>query len=58
MWIARAHEDIAVVFDKDPTGTSGWEVLFYLHLHALGLQRLAHHFYLKGYRVGPRLFAL
>ena len=58
MWIARAREDIAVVFDKDPAATSVWEVLFYPHLHALWLHRLAHHFYLKGHRLGPRLIAL
>src|SRR5919198_4342684 len=57
-WIARAREDIAVVFDKDPAATSMWEVRFYPHLHALWLHRLAHHFYLKGHRLGPRLIAL
>ena len=56
--IARAREDIAVVFEKDPAATSVWEVLFYPHLHALWLHRLAHHYYLKGYRVGPRLVSL
>src|SRR5438067_10882851 len=56
--IARAREDIAVVFDKDPAATSVWEVLFYPHLHALWIHRLAHYYYLKGYRVGPRLLAL
>jgi serine O-acetyltransferase len=56
--IARAREDIAVVFEKDPAATSVWEVLFYPHLHALWLHRLAHHFYLKGLRLGPRLIAL
>src|SRR5918911_217730 len=56
--IARAREDIAVVFEKDPAATSVWEVLFYPHLHALWLHRLAHHFYLKGHRLGPRLIAL
>jgi serine O-acetyltransferase len=56
--IARAREDIAVVFEKDPAATSVWEVLFYPHLHALWLHRLAHHFYRKGHRLGPRLIAL
>src|SRR2546423_15120397 len=56
--IARAREDIAVVFEKDPAATSVWEVLFYPHLHALWLHRLAHHFYLKGHRLGPRPIAL
>ena len=56
--IARVREDIAVVFEKDPAATSVWEVLFYPHLHALWLHRLAHHFYRKGYRLGPRLIAL
>src|SRR5438067_7183843 len=56
--IARAREDIAVVFAKDPAATSVWEVLFYPHLHAVWLHHLAHHFYRKGHRVGPRLLAL
>jgi serine O-acetyltransferase len=56
--IVRVREDIAVVFAKDPAATSVWEVLFYPHLHALWLHRVAHHFYLKGHRLGPRLIAL
>src|SRR5579863_6879251 len=56
--IARAREDIDVVFEKDPAATSVWEVLLYPHLHALWLHRLAHHYYLRGYRFGPRLIAL
>ena len=55
--IARAREDIAVVFEKDPAATSVWEVLCYPHLHALWIHRLAHHYYLKGHRVGPRSVA-
>ena len=57
-WLARAREDIAVVFEKDPAATSVWEVLFYPHLHALWLHRLAHRLYLKGQRFVPRLIAL
>ncbi len=56
--IARAREDIAVVFAKDPAATSVWEVLLYPHLHALWLHRLAHHLYRKGQRFVPRLIAL
>lgn len=56
--LARGREDIAVVFAKDPAATSVAEVLLYPHLHALWLHRLAHHFYRKGYRFGPRLLAL
>ncbi len=56
--IARAREDIAVVFEKDPAATSVWEVLLYPHLHALWLHRLAHRSYLKGRRFAPRLIAL
>ena len=56
--IARAREDIAVVFAKDPAATSVWEVLLYPHLHALWLHRLAHCSYLKGRRFVPRLIAL
>jgi serine O-acetyltransferase len=56
--IARAREDIAVVFAKDPAATSVWEVLLYPHLHALWLHRLAHRSYLKGRRFVPRLIAL
>ncbi len=56
--IARAREDIDVVFAKDPAVTSVWEVLLYPHLHALWLYRLAHHWYLKGYRFGPRFISL
>jgi serine O-acetyltransferase len=57
-WVTRAREDVAVVFDKDPAATSVWEVLFYPHLHALWLHRLAHHYYLEGHRPGSRLIAL
>ncbi len=56
--IARAREDIAVVFEKDPAATSVAEVLLYPHLHALWLHRLAHRSYLKGRRFTPRLIAL
>ena len=56
--IARAREDIAVVFEKDPAATSVWEVLLYPHLHALWLHRLAHRQYLDGRRFLPRLIAL
>ncbi len=56
--IARAREDIAVVFAKDPAATSVWEVLLYPHLHALWLHRLAHHLYREGQRFVPRLIAL
>ena len=56
--VARGREDIGVVFAKDPAATSVAEVLLYPHLHALWLHRLAHHFYQKGYRFGPRLLAL
>ncbi len=56
--VARAREDIAVVFEKDPAATSVWEVLLYPHLHALWLHRLAHRSYLKGRRFVPRLIAL
>jgi serine O-acetyltransferase len=56
--IARAREDIAVVFEKDPAATSVAEVLLYPHLHALWLHRLAHRSYLKGRRFAPRLIAL
>ena len=55
---ARAREDIAVVFEKDPAATSVGEVLLYPHLHALWLHRLAHRSYLKGRRFAPRLIAL
>ena len=56
--IARAREDVAVVFEKDPAATSVWEVLFYPHIHALWLHRLAHRWYLDGHRVRARLLAL
>lgn len=57
-WLARAREDIAVVFEKDPAATSVWEVIFYPHLHALWLHRLAHYYYRQGYRIGPRILSL
>ena len=56
--IAQAREDVAVVFEKDPAATSVLEVLFYPHIHALWLHRLAHHWYLDGHRVRARLLAL
>jgi len=56
--VARAREDIAVVFAKDPAATSVGEVLLYPHLHALWLHRLAHRSYLKDRRFFPRLIAL
>lgn len=56
--IARAREDIDVVFAKDPAATSVAEVLLYPHLHALWLYRLAHRGYLKGRRFSPRLISL
>ena len=56
--IALLQEDIAVVFAKDPAASSTVEVLFYPHLHALWLHRLAHMYYVKGYRTAPRIAAL
>ncbi|MTD52396.1 serine O-acetyltransferase EpsC [Amycolatopsis pithecellobii] len=52
------REDIDVVCAKDPAVNTAWEVLFYPHLHALWLHRLAHFLYLRNRRVPARMIAL
>ena len=53
---ARLHEDIAVVFERDPAARSAWEVLVcYPGLHAQWFYRLAHWLWLRRLRFLARL---
>jgi serine O-acetyltransferase len=51
------HEDINVVFEKDPAATNLGEVLLYQGLHALVLHRIAHRLYKRGIPIVPRLIS-
>jgi len=52
----RIHEDIQVVFDKDPAAKTVWEVLFcYPGLHAVWLHRVAHFLWERGFLFLGRL---
>ncbi|MDE2369477.1 MAG: serine O-acetyltransferase [Burkholderiales bacterium] len=47
----RLHEDIACILERDPAARSSWEVLTcYPGLHAIVLHRVAHGFWLRGWR--------
>jgi serine O-acetyltransferase len=53
---ARLHEDIAIVFERDPAARSAWEVLVcYPGLHAQWFYRLAHWLWLRRLRFLARL---
>ena len=53
---ARLHEDIAIVFERDPAARSTWEVLVcYPGLHAQWFYRLAHWLWLRRLRFLARL---
>ena len=48
---ARLHEDIAVIFERDPAARSAWEVLVcYPGLHAQWFYRVAHWLWLRRLR--------
>jgi serine O-acetyltransferase len=48
---SRLREDIACILERDPAARSKWEVLTcYPGLHAIVWHRLAHAFWLRGWR--------
>ncbi|MBK9362314.1 MAG: serine O-acetyltransferase [Rubrivivax sp.] len=52
---SRLREDIACIRDRDPAARSSWEVLTcYPGLHAVVLHRLAHGFWMRGWRWAGR----
>jgi len=55
--LARMHEDINVVFEKDPAAKSVPEVLLYPGLHALWAHRVAHYLHVQGVPFVPRLIS-
>jgi serine O-acetyltransferase len=51
----RLHEDIATVLERDPAASSAWEVFFcYPGVHALAFHRVAHSFWLLGFKALAR----
>lgn len=53
---AQFKKDIDVIMQRDPAAKTRLEAaLCYPGLHAIWLHRIAHHFYLKGWVVFPRL---